>query len=527
MVVLYPFIHQNDNPDIVLVCNSMEWPEKYFCVTKPDNPNWRPIKGADWSGKIRIFTNVKTAHDSATKALRTRLVNKVVTDFNEVTTAIDDMKQKLGDYQEEFEKIIEKVNKCTSNMAELEAKQIVLHSKMIALGVDASTLNKSGFAIEGIHYTTKTTQPKHPSQSVPLTTASTAHSAVPPQTASTTDSEVDTSTTTAVADVHVSATPSTSAVPAVSTASTLGLSAVSTTSTSGVPATPSTSDFSLPIPSTPANVPSTPAGALSVGTHQAMSSASGVVGGPQQILNIGGHNVLISGVGPSTVGGLSIRYGKILRGVHHFFCKCGRPFTTKADLTRHEKDNCPLLDASAKQGYKSEHPGCDKTFSSKQYIREHLHEYHLNVYLYYCRPCGKGFFKHCKLNHHKKNCIPHLSGMGAISSMTPVATSTFTPGSVTPQMQSTPQMQLSTPLQQRQSTSASTASTTSASMGSTTSASIASTTTTSDIQVLGSTQPDNPKTEQFQFSPPQKIDWNNPPGKDEDEDDEDFPDVSV
>ena len=83
-------------------------------------------------------------------------------------------------------------------MAELEAKQIVLRSKMIALGVDASTLNKSGFAIEGIHYTTETTQPKHPSQSVPLTTASTTHSAVPPQTASTTDSEVDTSITTAV-----------------------------------------------------------------------------------------------------------------------------------------------------------------------------------------------------------------------------------------------------------------------------------------------------------------------------------------
>ena len=159
-----------------------------------------------------------------------------------------------------------------------------------------------------------------------------------------------------------------------------------------------------------------------------MSSGIGVVGEPQQIMNIGCHNVLISGSGPSTVGGLSIRYGRILRGVHHFFCKCGRPFTTKADLTRHEKDKCPLLDASAKQGYRCEHPGCDKTFSSKQYMQEHLHEYHLNVYLYYCRPCGKGFFKHCKLNHHKKNCIPHLSGMGAISSMTPVATSTFPQG---------------------------------------------------------------------------------------------------
>ena len=145
-----PFHHQNNNPDIVLVCNDMEWPEKYFCATKPDNPNWRPIKGADWSGKIRIFTNVKTAHESATKALRTRCVNKVVSDFNEVTEAIDDMKQKLSNYQEEFENIVEKVNRCTSNMTQLEVQQTVLRSKMIALGVDASTLSKSGFAVEGI-----------------------------------------------------------------------------------------------------------------------------------------------------------------------------------------------------------------------------------------------------------------------------------------------------------------------------------------------------------------------------------------
>ena len=117
-----PFYHQNENPDIVLICNNMEWPEKYFCTTKPDNPNWRPIKGADWSGKIRIFTNVKNAHDSATKALHTRLVNKVVTDFNEVTSAIEDMKLKLAEYQSDFEKIIEKINKCSSNMNELEAK---------------------------------------------------------------------------------------------------------------------------------------------------------------------------------------------------------------------------------------------------------------------------------------------------------------------------------------------------------------------------------------------------------------------
>ena len=465
---------------------------------------------------IGAVKNVKNAHDSATKALRTRLVNKVVTDFNEVTSAIEDMKLKLADYQSDFEKIIEKINKCSSNMNELEAKQIVLCSKMIALGVHSSTLTKTGKAIEGIHYTCTTaqteallqpaapSQPAAPLQPTPSTTVLTTSSVVPPQTASTT--EVDTSSTTIMADVHVSATPSgvstpsTSTIPAVSTMSALAVPAVS--------ATPSTLGFSLPILSTPANMPSTPVGALSVGAHQAMSLGSGVVGGPQQILNIGGHNVLIAGSKPSTVGGLSIRYGKILRGVHCFFCKCGRPFTTKADLTRHEKDNCPLLDSSAKQRHKCEAPGCDKTFSSKQYMHEHLHEYHLNVYLYYYKPCGKGFFKHCKLNHHKKNCMPHLSGMGA--------TSTFTPGSVTPQTQVTPQMQLSTTLQQGQ-IPVSTAATTSA-------------TTTSDVQVLTSTQPNNPEQKQFEFSPPQKVDWNNPPGNgqdDNDDDEDNFPEVSL
>ena len=95
------------------------------------------------------------------------------------------------------------------------------------------------------------------------------------------------------------------------------------------------------------------------------------------------------------------------------------------------------------------------------------------------------------------------------------ATSTFTPGSVTPQTQVTPQMQLSTTLQQGQ-IPVSTASTTSA-------------TTTSDVQVLTSTQPNNPEQKQFEFSPPQKVDWNNPPGngQDDDDDEDNFPEVSL
>ena len=50
--------------------------------------------------------------------------------------------------------------------------------------------------------------------------------------------------------------------------------------------------------------------------------------------------------------------------------------------------------------------------------------------------------------------------------------------------------------------------------------------TTSDVQVLTSTQPDNPEQKQFKFPPPEKVDWNNPPGNGEDDED-DFPEVSL
>ena len=118
---------------------------------------------------------------------------------------------------------------------------------------------------------------------------------------------------------------------------------------------------------------------------QLITPGGSAVGGPQQILNIGGQNVLVSGSGPGTIGSSSVRYGKILKGVHKYFCaKCKRPFTQKESLTRHELENCPML--KQKKKHKCETCGLAK-FSSKQYLKEHIHEVHLKKFCYFCPGC--------------------------------------------------------------------------------------------------------------------------------------------
>ena len=44
-------------------------------------------------------------------------------------------------------------------------------------------------------------------------------------------------------------------------------------------------------------------------------------------------------------------------------------------------------------------------FIKTVFERTYIHEVHLNQYLYHCKGCGKGYFKHCNLSHHKKSCL--------------------------------------------------------------------------------------------------------------------------
>ena len=105
--------------------------------------------------------------------------------------------------------------------------------------------------------------------------------------------------------------------------------------------------------------------------------------------------------------GQSIRWGKVLKGQHTFLCsRCQRPFTTKSDTLRHYETNCPKLPENLKK-FKCADCGKD-TFTSKQYLKEHIYEVHKREFLYFCKSCKKGYYKHSALNFHKKSCLAYL-----------------------------------------------------------------------------------------------------------------------
>ena len=93
-----PFYHPNTEPEVVIVCNQMRQPETQYTGTKIDNSKWCPIKGLDWSKEIKLLTNVKNAHQLAEKRLRECLANKVVNEFNECMTSLNQMKDQLSLY---------------------------------------------------------------------------------------------------------------------------------------------------------------------------------------------------------------------------------------------------------------------------------------------------------------------------------------------------------------------------------------------------------------------------------------------
>ena len=405
---IVPFYHNTTTADVVIVCNESKWPERYFAATKPSNERWKPIKGADWSSQIQVFTNVQNAHKVAEKKLRERMVKAVVEDYNSVSDTIQEMKEELETYKSEMSGIAQKINTCTANINKMESRQERMRQQLLKLNVDSSKLTKTGPILKGVHFTTGA-----------IATASS--SAVDP-----TDQLQITSTNTSTTSTPtVQSTPATPAPPSI-----LGTPAVPV-----VPALPANTT-GLPI-STSAVVLTTSATATTPTPQiaQLITSGGTAVGGPQQIVNIAGQNVLISGSGPGTMGNVSVRYGRILKGVHRFFCpKCGKPFTGKADLKRHEGTNCEYVPEAEKIKFTCD--TCKKNFSSKQYLREHVHQYHLQKYLYFCKGCDKGFYKHCQASHHKRSCLPALLGRPSDSGSSTTATPSATHPNPNPNQQS-------------------------------------------------------------------------------------------
>ena len=96
-------------------------------------------------------------------------MNQVLQDFNDVTDAIENMKDKLSDCQDQIQKMMDKASDCSSSLTKLQAEQLVLRAKMIALGVDATKISKTGHVVYGVHFT----------QKIPTVAAKPQQSAVP------------------------------------------------------------------------------------------------------------------------------------------------------------------------------------------------------------------------------------------------------------------------------------------------------------------------------------------------------------
>ena len=65
------------------------------------------------------------------------------------------MKDKLSDCQDQIQKMMDKASDCSSSLTKLQAEQSVLRAKMIALGVDATKISKTGHVVPGVHFTQK------------------------------------------------------------------------------------------------------------------------------------------------------------------------------------------------------------------------------------------------------------------------------------------------------------------------------------------------------------------------------------
>ena len=117
-----------------------------------------------------------------------------------------------------------------------------------------------------------------------------------------------------------------------------------------------------------------------------------------------------SGTLQTTPGGVqelrqgSIRWGRVLKGTHNFFCdNCQKPFTKKSDLKTHMR--CSCLN-KGKKSYKCHY--CEKAFSYEQSLKDHINSKHTGAKPYKCESCKETFSTNNQVVAHRKVCSLHF-----------------------------------------------------------------------------------------------------------------------
>ena len=94
---IYKMYHNSrqKSADLVIVWNGVSGDDSHYSGAKIDNLPWRPIKGLDWAGDVKILSNVKNAAALAEKMCRKRNAKKIFEEYNEVSETILNMKETL------------------------------------------------------------------------------------------------------------------------------------------------------------------------------------------------------------------------------------------------------------------------------------------------------------------------------------------------------------------------------------------------------------------------------------------------
>ena len=141
--------HNEPKAHIVIVHNDQRDLESLYTATKGSDPEWRPVKGVDWSNTIKSVSNVKLASNFAEKKYCARTARAIMGNYNAVSDSLKTMKTELVGFHQEMKSMESKIQIWSRNVNLMESRQSQLRLKLMDLGVNISSFSEQGTFMEG------------------------------------------------------------------------------------------------------------------------------------------------------------------------------------------------------------------------------------------------------------------------------------------------------------------------------------------------------------------------------------------
>ena len=141
--------HNEPKAHIVIVHNDQRDLESLYTATKGSDPEWRPVKGVDWSNTIKSVSNVKVASNFAEKKYRAHTARAIMDDNNAVSDSLKTMKTELVGFHQEMKSMESKIQIWSRNVNLMELRQSQLCLKLKDLGVNFTAFSNQGTFVEG------------------------------------------------------------------------------------------------------------------------------------------------------------------------------------------------------------------------------------------------------------------------------------------------------------------------------------------------------------------------------------------